>query len=74
MMKRTSFLVLVLKGLVGLHRTAKLHLLRHYNSRGERGRRDRKELLLTPCHLPGLLSLIYYFCEFISVGIIIPIL
>ena len=29
-MKRTSFLVLVLEGLVGLHRTIELHLLQHY--------------------------------------------
>ena len=29
-MKRTSFLVLVLKGLVGLHRTVQLQLLQHY--------------------------------------------
>ena len=29
-MKRTSFLVLVLKGLVGLHRTIPLQLLQHY--------------------------------------------
>ena len=34
------FLVLVLKGLVGLHRTVKLHLLWHYNSRGEREKRQ----------------------------------
>ena len=30
MMKRTSFLVLVLEGLVGLHRTVQLPLLQHY--------------------------------------------
>ena len=30
LMKRTSFLVLVLKGLVGLHRTIQLQLLQHY--------------------------------------------
>ena len=29
-MKRTSFWVLVLEGLVGLHRTVQLHLLQHY--------------------------------------------
>ena len=29
MMKRTSFLVLVLEGLVGLHRTIQLQLLHH---------------------------------------------
>ena len=29
-MKRTSFWVLVLKGLVGLHRTVQLQLLQHY--------------------------------------------
>ena len=29
-MKRTSFLVLVLKGLVGLHRTVQLQLLQRY--------------------------------------------
>ena len=29
-MKRISFLVLVLKGLVGLHRTIQLQLLQHY--------------------------------------------
>ena len=29
-MKRTSFWVLVLKGLVGLHRTIQLQLLHHY--------------------------------------------
>ena len=29
-MKRTSFWVLVLKGLVGLHRTIQLQLLLHY--------------------------------------------
>ena len=32
MMKRTSFLVLVLEGLVGLHRTVQLQLLHHYLS------------------------------------------
>ena len=30
MMKRTSFRVLVLEGLVGLHRTIQLQLLQHY--------------------------------------------
>ena len=29
-MKRTSFLVLVLKGVVGLHRTVQLQLFQHY--------------------------------------------
>ena len=29
-MQRTSFFVLVLEGLVGLHRTIQLHLLQHY--------------------------------------------
>ena len=29
-MNRTSFLVLVLKGLVGLHRTVQLQLVQHY--------------------------------------------
>ena len=29
-MKRTSFWVLVLKGLVGLHRTVQVQLLQHY--------------------------------------------
>ena len=29
MMKRTSFLVLVLEGLIGLHRTIQLQLLQH---------------------------------------------
>jgi len=29
-MKKTSFLVLFLKGLVGLHRTIQLQLLQHY--------------------------------------------
>ena len=31
MMKRTSFLVLVLEGLVGLHRPVQLQLLQHYS-------------------------------------------
>ena len=31
MMKRTSFLVLVLEGLIGHHRTIQLQLLQHYS-------------------------------------------
>ena len=32
MVKRTSFLMLVLEGLIGLHRTIQLQLLQHYSS------------------------------------------
>lgn len=37
------------------------HKGRFLLNRGERGRRGRKGLSLTPCHVPALIHLMFYF-------------